>query len=632
MRKRNRLLAVGIVGVAVLAACFGNLAINYSETEQKTMTYPSSASAGNVMVGQSGMTGPILFSPATEIDNDTITSITENCTNWGLNLDPLPANVYCILVGQTGGSEYGSGSCIPVTYSFDATFTPTSAGPSSCPVTLAYTSNAGPGSGVGTLLVVLNGTGVAPTYSFITDPPNGSTLQYSDIPINTTSTSQEITVSNNGTGTITVMGTNSDPARFPVTPVGTANFASQTLGTGQIARFEVACNPLAMTMYAGTLVFTANTPSGEIQRSISLRCNGITSDLAITPSPAGFARGTLVGVPPANLTINIVNNGASTTFTNVSLETGGEVSIIQGPASPLPNGGQTTIVLGYTAATERPFGKIDSLILTQSQGAPRTITINAEALVGEIGVTPAVVDFGPVCPGGEKTADLMVYATSSGPVNLTSITQPNAPFSVSGTGGQLQPNHGNIISLTARVQATAAGELDDAFVLNTNLPGAAAMHAVQLRGVALPAGITPTPDVVHFGPGRVGTPTTAKKVTVSNCGTTDLVITGVRLEGESAREFAIVSPENPLQTISMMGELEFLVIMDPETPGTKVAKLVIEHADGRIEADLDGNGFGGTDEGEEKSTYYTCSAGSVGLGGLPIVLALLLRRRRRANA
>jgi hypothetical protein len=626
--------------VAVVAACIGNLTIDYSDVEQKTMTYPGSATAGNVMVGQSGMTGAIVFSPATTTDNDTITSITENCTNWSLNLNPLPANVYCLIAGaESGGETYGSGSCVPNTYSFTGTFTPTGAGSSSCPVTVTWRSNTvGSGAGTGTsgnistLLIVLNGTGVAPTYSFITNPPSGSTLQYSDIPINTTSSGQRITVTNNGTGTITVMGTNSDGARFPVTPVGGVSFASQTLGTGQIARYDVACNPLLSQTYTGEITFTANAPSGEIQRSISLECNGIESDLAIMPNPASFARDTLVGVPPQNLTINITNNGASTDFTNVRLETGGEVSIIQGPASPLPNGGMTTVILGYTAATERPFGKIDSLILTQSTGAPRSITINAEALVGEIGVTPAVVEFGPVCPGSEKTADLMVYATSSGPVNLTSITQPNAPFTVSGSGGQLEPNHGNIISLTARVQATTAGELDDAFVLNTNLPGAAGMHAVQLSGVALPAGVTPTPNVVHFGPARVGTPTTAKKVTISNCGTSDLVITGARLEGASADEFAIVGPENPLQTISTMGELEFLVIMDPETTGTKIAKLVVEHADGRIEADLDGNGFGVTDEGGEKTTYYTCSAGGAGLGGLPIVLALLLLRRRRARA
>lgn len=611
--------------------------VTLSEIEQRTMSYQGSASAGNVMVGQSGTTPAIVFSPATISDNDTIISLSETCANWTLNPDPLPGDVYCdAITSETGGS--GSGSCVPHTYSFTGTFTPTGPGTNSCAVIVAYRSNtsgsagSGPGSGnIGTLIVTLNGTGVAPTYAMTVTPAMGTPLEYIDIPIDSTSSTQQITVTNTGTTSLTVMGTNSSPTLFPLIPVGGANFASQVLGTGQSARYDVACHPPGVMEYTGTITFRTSSAQGNLMRTVNLTCNGISSNLVIDPNPAGFTRNTLVGQPPAELVIDVMNNGAETTFTNVRLESGTAVTITQQPSSPLPGGNSTTIRLAYDAAVEHPFGRIDNLIITHTPGGTRTVAINAEALVGEIGVTPALVDFGPICPGSEKTSDLMVYATSSGPVNLLSITQPGAPFSVIGTGGPLEPNHGNIITLTARVSATSAGDLDDEIVLNTNLPGAAATHEVKLAGVALPAGVTPTPNVVHFGPGRVGSPTTAKKVTISNCGTSELAITGARIEGLRASEFAIVSPEDPLQTIPTMGELEFLVIMNPVTTGTKTAKLVVEHAGGRIEADLDGNGFGVTDEGGEKTTYYTCSAGGAA-HGVPLVLALagLARRRRRA--
>ncbi len=630
MRKTKRLLAVGIVGAVVIAACVGSLTL--SETEQRTMSYPGSASAGNVVIGQSGTTPAIVFTPATAVDSDTILSLSENCTRWTLNLPSLP--VLPALVACMSGSQ----TCVPTTYSFTGTFTPSGPGPDSCAVTVAYRSNppvgSGSGSGSGssntqTLVIVLNGTGVAPSYAMTVTPAAGTALEYTDIPINTTSTKQQITVTNTGTGALTVTGTNTDPARFPVTSVAGSTFASQPLGVGASAKFDVACNPLLVQSYTATITF--QTTPGNLMRSVGLVCNGITSNLVIDPNPAGFARNTLVGAPPADLVINVTNSGAETMFMEVGLTTGGEVSVIGAPMSPLANGGSTTIVLRYTAATEHPFGRIDNLVITHDPGGTRTIAINAEALVGEIGVTPALVDFGPVCPNSEKTSDLMVYATSSGPVNLTSITQPDAPFMVSGTGGQLAPNHGNIISLTARVSATTAGKLDDKFTLNTNIPGAGATHDVQLTGVALPAGVTPTPNVVHFGPGQIRSPTIAKRVTVSNCGESELAITGAHIEGPNAAEFAIVAPEDPGQTIPMMGELEFLVIMNPSTPGTKIAQLVVEHAGGTIEADLDGNGFGAGDDGGEKTTYYACNAG--GAGGLPIAFALLLmRRRRRATA
>lgn len=631
VRRKNRLVAVGIVGAAAIVACVGNLTL--SETEQEAMSYPGSASAGMVMVGSSGDTSPIVFTPATLADSDTILMVTETCASWTLNLNPLPAIVNCDLIA--GGETYGSGSCVPNTYSFTATFTPSGAGSNSCPVAVQWRSNNFNGSGSGsgsaqTLIITLDGTGVAPSYGLATSPPNNATLQYTDIPINSTSSFQRVTVTNTGSTPVTVTGTHSNMTVFPLVAVAGSTFASQTLAPAQSASHDVACRPTAVQPYTATLQFRTSTAQGNLTRTINLACNGISSDLVIDPNPAGFARNTLVGQAPPDLSISITNNGAPTTINDISLETGGEVSIVQEPPSMhmLENGGNTTVVLRYTAATERTFGRIDNLVITHSPGGTRTVAVNAEALVGEIGVTPALVDFGPVCPGSEKSADLMVYATASGPVNLMGITQPGTPFSVSGSGGMLEPNHGNTIMLTARVSATAAGELDDSFMLNTNLPGAGAMHEVHLEGVALPAGVSPTPNVVHFGPGRTGTPTTAKKVTVSNCGTSALDITGARIEGPSASEFAIVGPEDPLQTIDIMGELEFLVIMNPSTPGTKVAKLVVEHAGGVVEADLDGNGFGVTDEGGEKTTYYTCSAGSGAAGGVPLALALLLMRRR----
>ncbi len=545
-----------------------------------------------------------------------------------LTLNPLPATVYCDL---SAGMETNGGACAPVTYSFTGTFTPTGPGLDSCPVTVTWMSTAGQGSpNVQTFVIGLNGTGVVPAHA-MTVSPNMKPLEYTDIPIGSTSSAQRITVTNTGAQSLTVQTTQTNPQVFSLTGVGGVSPANFVLAMGQSASFDVACAPPAVMSYTGMATFRTNSAQGSLMRSVNFLCNGITSDLVIAPNPATFARNTLVGQPPPELVISVTNDGAETQFTDVRLENGTAVTITQQPSSPLAGGSSTTIRLAYDAAVEHPFGRIDNLIITHNPGGVRTVVINAEALVGEIGITPALVDFGPVCPGSEKTAELMVYATSSGPVNLMSITQPSAPFSVSGSGGPLQPNHGNVIELTARVLATTEGKLDDVFVLNTNLPGAAATREVKLAGVALPPGVTPTPSVVYFGPAPVGSTTTAKKVTISNCGETALEITGARIEGPNADEFRIVSPDDPTQTISMMGELDFLVIMDPTTTGAKMAKLVVEHAGGRIEAELDGNGFG-LDEGGEKSTYYTCSAGSAGGGIVPIGLALLaLRRRRRAG-
>jgi MYXO-CTERM domain-containing protein len=193
-------------------------------------------------------------------------------------------------------------------------------------------------------------------------------------------------------------------------------------------------------------------------------------------------------------------------------------------------------------------------------------------------------------------------------------------------------NHGNTIDFVASVSPTAPGPLTDSFVLNTNLPSMPA-RSISLAAVALPAGVTPTPDLVHFGPGRVNTTTAAKTIELSNCGSAPIHITAARIEGASASDFAVVGPENPVMTLPQMGSVKFLVVMSPRQNGTKAAQLVVEYDGGTVTAELDGNGFGG-DEAEllDRETYYACSTG----GGSPTALAplglalLLLRRRRRA--
>lgn len=626
MRATNRVVALVVVGTAVIAACIGSAALTLSETEQDLLVIPQGVTTGDVMVGGSGSTGPIVLSPSNSTESDLIMSITESCANWTLSLPPLPVNVFC--------EPIGSGSaCMPRNYTFSATFTPTGAGLNTCSATIAtklgIAGSASSGSNA-FYQIQLTGNGVAPPYALAINPPNNATLQYTDIPIGTPSSSQRVTITNTGASAMTVTGAITPGAPYTITPIGGATFASQLLQPAQSAAYDVTCTPPLVAPYPATITFQTNLQQGGFTRTLNLACNGISSTLQITPNPAAFDRETLVGVPPADLVLSITNNGATTMFPDVHLDTGTEVTIMQRPESPLAGGASTSIVLRYTAATEHAYGQIDNLVITHTPGGTRSIAINAEALVGEIGVTPAIADFGPACPGSEKTVDLMVYATSSGPVQVKTVTMPDAPFSVTGTGGRLEPNHGNIISLQARVSATTPGTLEDKAVLTTNLPGAAATRDIPFRAIALPPGISPTPDLVHFGAGHIGSPTTAKRVTISNCGTGDLAITGAHIEGENANEFVIVGPEDPVQTIPVLGELPFLVVMNPTTVGPKVAKLVVEHAGGRIEADLDGTGF--VDEDGEKTTYYTCSAGSPGgLGGpLALALVILVRRRRRA--
>jgi MYXO-CTERM domain-containing protein len=640
VRKTSRLAGGAVVLAAVvIAACFGEAKL---ATSRQAVIVPDRdpVFVGSAMVGSSVTTNPaIVLSPEDETSDDTITSITKNCgSDFALLLSNggTGARVFCsggpIDMGSgsdigVGGETYGSGACVPVTYSFNASFTPTGPGSASCGVTVNYAPTGG-GSG-SSRLITLDATGVAPTYALTVSPQ--PSINFSDHPINSTSATTPVTIKNTGTTALVVTGTNSNSSNFIVSSVNGSTFANQPLAVGQSAEYAVACSPKSLGLISGTLTFSS--PAGP--RTVGLTCNGIgVSNLDITPVPAAFAP-TLVGRAPATVNINIRNNGTAATTLTVSLNASTpELTFVAGGnpnGSNLGVGAPATARLQYTAATEHPAGSLGTLTVNYSGGSARNITINGTALTGEIGWAPATLDFGPVCVGATASAQVMVYASAAGDVDIVSVTGAAAPFGVSRTGGTLEGNHGNTIDLIAMVTPTAPGELTDSLTLNTNLPTNPA-HAIPLEVTALPAGVTPTPGLVHFGPGRVGMTTAAKTIELSNCGSAPINITAARIEGASAGDFAIVSPENPVMSLPQMGSVEFLVVMSPRLNGSKSAQLVIEHDGGTVVAELDGNGFGG-DDGDlvDRGTYYACSTGS-GSAVAPIALALLLLRRRRRHA
>lgn len=641
MRRKNRLLGGAVVlFVVIIAACFGGGPRESSSEQLVIVADRNPVFIGSAMIGQTITTSPaIVLSPTTEGDDDIITSITENCANFNLLLGPNfssgsnggsgSARVFCdtglmgsgfpAATNEFGGATYGSGACQPVTYSFNAQFTAAGAGSASCVVTVAYMPTFG-GAG-SNYSVVLDATGVAAMYSATITP---SSINFNDIPVGQTSSPQRVRLTNNGTSTLTGSGAVNNGA-FTVTPVGTT-YPTFTIGAGSAAELDVRCAPSAMGLQNGTLTLT--TQAGP--KSVALTCNAITpTALTITPAPASFAS-TLVGVPPANLPITISNSGLPTTL-SVSL-TGhdpAQLSLVTNPnGMGLGSGSSTQAVLHYTAAMEKASGQIGTLVVNYSGGTARNIAINAEALPGEIGTTPGLVDFGPVCIGSTANEDVMIYASAAGDVNISSVTPPAAPFGATSVNGTLQGNHGSLLNVRASVTPTAPGPIEGAFMINTNLPGGA-QREVKLQAIGLPGGLTPTPEVVHFGPGRVLTTTAAKEIELSNCASGTINITEAHIEGASAEDFAIVSPANPAMQLEQMGSVKFLVVMTPRANGTKAAQLVVSYDGGEVRANLDGNGFGGDDDTEvEMGTYYTCSAGG-GAAGLPIALALLALRRRR---
>lgn len=615
----KRFIAVAVV---VASAC---TALHYSVTSQSSVVvsnnpYTFNGSGSQVFVISSAKFG----------DDDTVLSITAMCSSqWKLNtsIDPQPVPGARVCSGSGSGSTTTTATATnfvacPATYQFSVEFFDSQPGVSSCAVQINTMSNLASSSETVTLLL----SGVGSGSSGISVAP--TTIDFRDVPINTTSTSSKVTVKNNGSAfdavTWSIVG-----SAFAVSPPPGNSIA---IGPGSSADFFVTCTPTALGPHSGTLTFDGNVNSG----SASLACRGINSSVIITPTQVAFDD-TLVGRPPPKASVTISGEG-SAYIESVMLDADAMAAGVSIDGNPQGQslGSDQEIVLGYTAAAMHAAGPLGTLsIKVTTDTEPRVVAISGEALLGGLGTNPASVDLGAVCVSSTVTENIEVYASEAGDVVLQQLTPPAVPFGaepVDTLPKTLSGNHtGPSATVRVSLTPTAAGEFRDAVALTSDVPNTPTTE-VQVRGIGLSAGISATPNVVHFGTAAMGTTTSIQEVQLTNCGTTDLAFESAQIIGMSASEFTLIGT-NPARTLAPTESETFMVVMQPESPGVKVAQLVLQHSGGTTTADLDGTGDGEVDT-KDRETYYACSTGR-GTAAWPIMLALLVvtaRRRSRRRA
>jgi uncharacterized protein (TIGR03382 family) len=611
-----------LVGVG-LAAC-QDTGPSESVTEQLAVVLsPSSVSFGTYAVGASSPFSPIDVNPALGDNYDTINSITASCPDFTISAPGLPADVYrtCIYdpcrttvctayVYQCTTDQY-------VTYQFQAKFTPTVAGTVSCVVSIVLAD--------GTVhKVTLSGTGMLPPIDIDVQP---KTIPFGDVRRNTTSTAVGVTVKNAGGQTLTV---NSVSASAGFT-IASGQQTSYTLAAGASMPYAVTCNPTSTGGLSGSFVVTSNDPSTPTV-TIPLSCNGIDSNLSMTPSPTTLAT-TRVG-EPVQAAITLANSGtASMQLESISV-TGDDLQMMGTPPSPgaYPTGTIGTVNVGFGAAAKGTVS--GTLTVTYDGGQVRSIPISARALGTSMALNPdGDVNFGPVCAGQTRQETFTLLANDEAPFQVSqlggvtepfSVTTPTLPASVSGGGGSQ-------LTFTVTAAPVTTGVQSSSLSLVTDIPGAPA-RSINMTVDALDAGVSPSPSTLDFGSTPENTTTLGQPVHLSNCSASAISYMNARIEGVDAAEFAIVAAPTGA-TIPPTGLASWLVVLSTNSVGLKHAEFVVDYDGGTARVPLAGEGLGelpttpGT--GEELSYYGCATTGSA--GGAPLVLLALglVRRRRR---
>ncbi|WP_158501504.1 choice-of-anchor D domain-containing protein [Vitiosangium sp. GDMCC 1.1324] len=436
--------------------------------------------------------------------------------------------------------------------------------------------------------VNLIGKGVKP--HLVVDP---SPIAFSDQRVGTEST-KVVTVSNTGTGPITLTGifktghlafTLVSPPSVPLTLVAGD---SKTLSVKFLPTTETASS------VTGLLTFTSADPD-YTSVAIDISGRGVKPNLVLSPSPLVFSD-QRVGTESTKV-VTVRNSGSgSITLSSIAKTGSSAFTLVSPPGTPLTlaAGQSQDLSVKFSAATETAEAGTLSLTTTDPDFPSASVSISGKGVKPNLVLVPATaLDFGEVRVNSSLTKTVKVSNTGSGPITFSGISAATSPtFTlVSPPAIPYQLDAGAELVLSVKFSPTADAAATGALTLTSTDAGYTNVK-VDLAGRGVKPNLVVNPSPIAFGDQRVGIEST-KVVTVSNTGTGPITFTGIAKTGNSA--FTLVSPPSvPLTLVAGDSKtLSVKFLPTTETASSVTGLLTFTSADpdySSVTVDISGRG------------------------------------------
>ncbi|KAB2842777.1 choice-of-anchor D domain-containing protein [bacterium] len=461
------------------------------------------------------------------------------------------------------------------TCTFDVTCTPNSTATFNDTVQIPSDDPASP------LLVTLTCNGLDSGLS-------ANTPIFPDTLIQTSGTSQIVTVSNGAAaapaliGTVSITGTDAD--NFHIVE---DNCSNTTVAASGSCTISIAFDPDLVQAYSANLSIPSNAQSGPL--NIPLAGNGVAPTLVVSPaSPFDYG----------DVPINAPSLAGVQTFTldNTSVDPSGNLNI--GTISLVgSNPDQFAIVEDNCSNTLVSFGSNCTMEVaflptaTGLQQAALSIPSNDPAnpvLVHDIegtGIASAV----SVTPASPFDFLTVPVDTASAPQTFTIENTGTAPLSL----GQLalvgtDPFNFAITAdacsntilapaATCDYDVTFFPENDVSYTATVTIPSndPASPFSYTVTGTGIIPGLAANPTALAFGNQDVATSSAPQSVTLTNAGAADVTVANVSLVGTNPDDFEIVQDACSGQTLIPAGTCQVRGVFSPESAGAKNAALLV---------------------------------------------------------
>ena len=375
----------------------------------------------------------------------------------------------------SGGGYSINGLSLPLslavgeTVSFGVTFSPLSAGTVTDSLLLSSDASNSP------VTIPLTGTGTVLTGALSLTP---GSLNFGDILVGATDT-QVVTLSNTGSGAVTVSGMSVSGTDFSVTGIS----IPLTLGPGESSAFNVIIVPSSAGNLTGNVTFSSDASNSPTL--LSLAWNGLVSTGTLNPIPGSIDFGDVPVGNSLTQTIALTNSG------NGSL-TVGEISVIGTEFSVTGMAIPWTLGVGESAtlsvAFEPPLvGSVTGSISLTSDAAisPTLILLagNGVSSNGLLSLTPASLDFGDVTVGSSATRSVTLTSLGSTVVLVSTSEVTGAEFSVAGLALPLNLSPGETVTFSLTLTPTAAGSVNGNVALASDASNSPTVVSLTGNGI-----------------------------------------------------------------------------------------------------------------------------------------------------
>lgn len=387
-----------------------------------------------------------------------------------------------------------------------------------------------------TLVTRVQGSGIPHTVGI-----SPLSKDYGNQRLNTTSTAQTFSVTNNGTSNLTVSSaslTGPDAGQYTLSH-NTCNGA--VIPPGQTCSADVAFSPTSTGAITTAYLEIASDALGP-RADVVLHGTGTSSAVSTSPSLKLFGNQT-VGTASAAQTFHITNNGGADLH-NVAVTVAGTDS---GQYVTSNNTCPVTLTIGSSCSIDVAFqptsvGAHNSATLdiaSDDSAGTVHLALSGTGIAPVLSPSPASVDFGNQRVGSSSaTQTFQITNTGNGPLVISGVSLGGGDagqFTMSNNGCVTQLAVSATCSVGVAFTPNSAGTHNATLDFTSNDP--AGTKHVSLTGVGIQSILSPSMSSHDFGPQRLGTTSAAQRVTITNSGTDNLTIGTITLSGADAGQY-----------------------------------------------------------------------------------------------